>query len=90
MFQGPSTNAWVLETTDRGALTDERIRQALSLALDRTGVATAAFGGLAQPWKTPVGSGSWGYEVDTFEQAYDALEERLPHPAKPTSRPPRI
>lgn len=74
VFQGPSTNAWVLETTDRGALTDERIRQALSLALDRTGVATAAFGGLAQPWKTPVGSGSWGYEVDTFEQAYDALE----------------
>lgn len=74
VFQGPSTNAWVLETTDRGALTDERVRQALSLALNREGVAAAAFGGLAQPWKTPIGSGSWGYEVETFEQAYDALE----------------
>lgn len=81
VYQGPSTNAWVLETTDRGALTDERIRQALSLALDRTGVATAAFGGLAQPWKTPVGSGAWGYEADTFEQAYDVLEGA---PAKPS------
>lgn len=81
VYQGPSTNAWVLETTDRGALTDERIRQALSLALDRTGVAAAAFGGLAQPWKTPVGSGAWGYQVDTFEQAYDALEGA---PAKPS------
>ena len=81
VFQGPSTNAWVLETTDRGAMTDVRIRQALSLALDREGIATAAFGGLAEPWKTPVGSGSWGYEVETFETAYDALEGA---PAKPS------
>ena len=28
VFQGPSTNAWVLETTDRGALTDVRLRKA--------------------------------------------------------------
>ncbi|MFD5226708.1 ABC transporter substrate-binding protein [Microbacterium sp. NPDC058342] len=81
VFQGPSTNAWVLETTDRGALTDERVRKALSLALDREGVATAAFGGLAEPWKTPVGSGSWGYEVEAFETAYDALKGA---PAKPS------
>lgn len=74
VFQGPSTNAWVLETTDRGALTDERLRQALSLALDRDGIANAAFGGLAEPWKTPVGAGAWGYETDAFEAAFDALE----------------
>jgi len=74
VFQGPSTNAWVLETTDRGALTDARVRQALSLALDREGIAAAAFSGLAQPWKTPVGAGAWGYEVDAFQQAFDALE----------------
>lgn len=81
VFQGPSTNAWVLETTDRGALTDANIRKALSLALDREGIAKAGFGGLAQPWKTPVGAGSWGYETEAFEQAYDALEGA---PAKPS------
>ncbi|MBK0418833.1 ABC transporter substrate-binding protein [Leucobacter sp. CSA1] len=81
VFQGPSTNAWVLEATDRGALTDVRLRKALSLALDREGIATAAFSGLAEPWKTPVGSGAWGYEVDAFEQAFDDLEGA---PAKPS------
>lgn len=73
VYQGPSTNAWVLETTDRGALTDARLRQALSLVLNREGIAQAAFSGLAQPWKTPVGSGAWGYEVEAFQQAYDKL-----------------
>lgn len=74
VFQGPSTNAWVLETTDRGILTDPKVRRALSLALNREGIASAAFSGLAQPWKTPVGAGAWGYEVDTFEAAFAALE----------------
>lgn len=74
LTQGPATNAWSLITTDRGAVVDERIRQALSLALDREGIAEAAFGGLAQPWKTPLGSGAWGYEVEAFQTAYDKLE----------------
>ncbi|MFE6965576.1 ABC transporter substrate-binding protein [Agromyces sp. NPDC057679] len=74
LAQGPSTNAWVLLATERGALADERIRQALSLALDRSGIAKAAFGDLAQPSKTPIGSGAWGYERDAFEAAYDELE----------------
>lgn len=82
VFQGPSTNAWVLETTDRGALTDVRLRQALSLALDREGIAAAAFSGLAQPWKTPVGAGAWGYEADAFERAFDALEGAPEKPGK--------
>lgn len=74
LAQGPSTNAWVLISTSRGVLKDERIRQALSLALDRQGIAASAFSGLAQPWKTPVGSGAWGYEVDRFQDAYDDVE----------------
>ncbi|UPO76546.1 ABC transporter substrate-binding protein [Arthrobacter sp. Helios] len=71
--QGPATNVWSLMATERGLLKDEKIRQALSLALNRQGIADAAFGGLAQPWKTPVGSGAWGYERETFSDAYDAL-----------------
>lgn len=74
LAQGPSTNAWVLISTERGALKDDRIRRALSLALNRDGVSQAAFGGLAQPSKTPIGSGAWGYEQATFEAAYEALE----------------
>ncbi|GAA1759429.1 ABC transporter substrate-binding protein [Agromyces humatus] len=82
LAQGPSTNAWVLLATERGALADERIRQALSLALDRAGIAKAAFGDLAQPSKTPVGSGAWGYERDAFEAAYEELEGA---PASPSA-----
>jgi len=74
LAQGPSTNAWVLLATERGPLADERIRQALSLAIDRSGITTAAFGGLAQPWKTPIGQGAWGYETEAFQAAYDELE----------------
>jgi len=81
VFQGPSTNAWVLEATDCGALADVNVRKALSLALDREGIATSAFSGLAEPWKTPVGAGAWGYEVESFEQGYDELEGA---PAKPS------
>jgi peptide/nickel transport system substrate-binding protein len=81
LAQGPSTNAWTLLTTDRGAVVDERIRAALSLALNRTGIAQAAFGGLAQPWKTPLGAGAWGYELEAFETAYDELEGA---PAQPS------
>ncbi|MBL3685618.1 ABC transporter substrate-binding protein [Leucobacter zeae] len=74
VYQGPATNTWVAVTTQRGALTDARLRQALSLAINRDGIAQAAFGGLARPWKTPVGSGAWGYEADAFQAAYDELE----------------
>ncbi len=80
VFQGPATNAWVAEATPRGALSDVRLRQALSLAINREGIAQAAFSGLAQAWKTPVGSGAWGYEKDEFQAAYDRLEGA---PAKP-------
>lgn len=74
VFQGPSTNAWVIETNDRGALSETKLRQALSLALNREGIAASAFAGLAQPWKTPIGSGAWGYEQDAFEAAYEDLD----------------
>ena len=80
--QGPSTNVWSLIATERGALKDERIRQALSLALNRQGVAQAAFGGLAKPWKAPVGPGAWGYEEPTFSAAYEALAGA---PAQPSN-----
>ncbi|WP_017598956.1 ABC transporter substrate-binding protein, partial [Nocardiopsis lucentensis] len=74
VFQGPSTNVWSLITTERGGLADPRLRRALSLALERDGIARAAFGGLAEPWSTPLGPGGWGYETARFQEAYDAIE----------------
>ncbi|MFC9999990.1 ABC transporter substrate-binding protein [Nocardia sp. NPDC127526] len=73
LAQGPATNAWSLLTTGRGPARDERVRQALSLSLNRAGITKAAFGGLAQPWKTPLGSGAWGYQREVFQAAYDTL-----------------
>jgi peptide/nickel transport system substrate-binding protein len=79
--QGPDTRVWSYLVTERGGLADPNLRKALSLALDREGVNRAAFAGLGQPWKEPVGSGAWGYEKPTFQAAYDKLPGS---PAKPS------
>lgn len=75
---GPSTASLVLIPTARGAMKDERIRKALSLSLDRAGIAKSGYGGLVEPWATPVGSGSWGYEKDTFAAAQKKLDALAP------------
>ena len=78
--QGPDTRVWNLQITERGGLKDKRLRKALSLSIDREGIAKAGLAGLGQPWKEPVGSGAWGYEKAKFQAAYDALTGM---PAKP-------
>ncbi|WP_409059052.1 ABC transporter substrate-binding protein [Streptomyces sp. SYP-A7185] len=80
---GPSTASLVLIPTARGGLKDPRIRRALSLAIDRTGIAKSGYGGLVQPWATPVGSGAWGYEKPAFEAAQQKLSAAAP--ATPTA-----
>ncbi|WP_284744881.1 ABC transporter substrate-binding protein [Amycolatopsis sp. RTGN1] len=79
--QGPDTRVWSYMVTERGGLADPAVRKALSLAVDRDGVNRAAFAGLGQPWKEPVGSGAWGYEKAAFQTAYDQLTGS---PAKPS------
>ncbi|UIX28779.1 ABC transporter substrate-binding protein [Streptomyces sp. GQFP] len=74
-YYGPSTATLALLPTERGGLADPDIRRALSLVLDRAGIAKAGYGGLAEPWATPVGSGSWGYEKATFAAAQKQLTE---------------
>ncbi|GHB46182.1 ABC transporter substrate-binding protein [Streptomyces viridiviolaceus] len=77
-YYGPSTATLDLIPTDRGGLKDPRIRRALSLSLDRAGIAKSGYGGLVEPWATPVGSGSWGYEKDTFAAAQKELDAAAP------------
>ncbi|MFF0966043.1 ABC transporter substrate-binding protein [Streptomyces sp. NPDC003703] len=79
-YYGPSTATLALIPTERGGLADPDIRRALSLALDRTGIARSGYGGLVEPWATPVGSGAWGYEKATFEAAQKQLTDA---PAEP-------
>ncbi|MGW7085949.1 ABC transporter substrate-binding protein [Streptomyces sp. NPDC054871] len=80
---GPSTASLVLIPTARGGLKDPRIRRALSLAIDRAGIAKSGYGGLVQPWATPVGSGAWGYEKPEFAAAQKELSASAP--ATPTA-----
>ncbi|MGW0735191.1 ABC transporter substrate-binding protein [Streptomyces sp. NPDC002851] len=75
---GPSTSSLVLIPTERGGLKDPRIRRALSLALDRKGIAESGYGGLVQPWAAPVGSGAWGYEKPVFAAAQKKLAAYAP------------
>jgi peptide/nickel transport system substrate-binding protein len=71
---GPTTRVFVLLPTDRGIMKDSRIRRALSLVIDRSGIAKSGFAGLARPWKVPVGAGAWSYERPAFQDAYDRLQ----------------
>lgn len=75
IYYGASTGAEKLIPTDRGNATDPKIRKALSLAMDREGIVTAGLQGIGEPWKVPAGPGAWGYAEDTFQQAYDAIED---------------
>ncbi|WP_165969933.1 ABC transporter substrate-binding protein [Nonomuraea terrae] len=80
--QGPDTRVWNSMVTERGGLTDVRLRKALALALDRDGVSRAALAGLGVPAAEPVGPGAWGYEAGTFRAASEKLAANAP--AKPT------
>lgn len=78
---GATTTSWqVFPSRGDGALGDPKVRTALSLALNREDIVTAAFDGRSEPWKLPVGSGTWGYAPDTFQQAYDQVDVAPPAP----------
>ncbi|MFC4498866.1 MULTISPECIES: ABC transporter substrate-binding protein [Streptomyces] len=81
-YYGPSTATLALIPTERGGLADPDIRRALSLTLDRAGIARSGYGGLVEPWATPVGSGAWGYEKAAFEAAQKELTGA---PAQPSA-----
>ncbi|EFL28070.1 putative ABC-type peptide/oligopeptide transport system [Streptomyces himastatinicus ATCC 53653] len=83
-YYGQSTTAWSLVPTDSGALKDAKLREALSLAMDRKGIAKSGFSGLAEPWATPVGPGAWGYQKGAFRQAQKELEKSTAYTASPS------
>ena len=72
-YQGPG---WLDRRVDRvepkGVLGDVRVRQALSLALDRTGIINSVYKGAALLPKWISNPGAFGYGKSVFNAAYNA------------------
>lgn len=63
-------NLDVLMTRSTGVLADIRVRQALSMALDRPAIAKAIFSGAADPLYKVSGPGLWGYSESIYAADY--------------------
>ena len=83
VFEGPSfaSDAIVLSNL-KGALKDVRVRQALSLAIDRKAYIQNVYHGAAQLPRTLANPGTWGYGKDVFQADWDKLPDPNPDIAK--------
>jgi len=63
-------NIDLLMSKTSGPGADPRVRQALSLVIDRKGIASTIYGGTADPLYQVSGPGLWGYAKDQFAAAY--------------------
>ncbi|MFD5866749.1 ABC transporter substrate-binding protein [Agromyces sp. NPDC127015] len=71
---GDSLVFWTMMTTNfDGGLGDDRIRQALSLAIDREALTKVVFQGAGIPATTLAGPAYWGYEEEKFAKAFDGF-----------------
>ena len=72
-------NGWNVDafivSSFKGALGDVRVRQALSMAIDRKAMIDTIFKGAAAMPKALTPPGTWGYSRSTFQSGYDALPE---------------
>ncbi|WP_028066653.1 ABC transporter substrate-binding protein [Solirubrobacter soli] len=85
--EGPSnaTDAFVISNL-KGVLGDVRVRQALSLAVDRAGYIQTAYKGAAQLPRTLANPGSWGYGKAVFQADWDKLAD----PARDVTKADRL
>jgi peptide/nickel transport system substrate-binding protein len=80
---GPSFAADALVISSlKGALKDVKVRQALSLAIDRKAYIQTLYKGYALLPRTLANPGSWGYQRDVFQADWD----KLPEPAQDVAK----
>jgi peptide/nickel transport system substrate-binding protein len=73
--RGPSYGIHYLAmNTQKPPFDDPRVRQALSMAIDKAGLLESTWGGLGEAGiKSPAPPALWTFEQETFQAAYDAL-----------------
>ena len=76
VFQGPSaaSDAMIISSF-AGVLGDVRVRQALSMAIDRQPLIDQLYKGAATLPRALSGAGTWGYAPEVFQAAWDALPD---------------
>lgn len=75
VYYGQSTqgyNAIVMDPA--GPLADPVVRKALSMVIDRKAIIGAAIKGAGQEQRAPAVPGTWGYEREAFQAAWDDIE----------------
>ena len=77
VYEGPSygINAFIVSNFETGPLADQRVRQAVSMALDRTGLVDALYKGAAYPARALASAGTWGYAREEFVKAWNGLPD---------------
>lgn len=74
VYYGLSTNQGILQPIQATGLdTNEKIREALSLAIDREGIAKTIFQGLAVPELAAVPPDSFSYATKRYQQWYESV-----------------
>ena len=74
LVTAPAYNvAYLGFNTQRAPWSDKRVRQALSYALDKTGVLEACYASQGVVWGSPIVESLWTFEKEAFRAAYDAL-----------------
>ena len=83
VYQGPgqSTDALIISATS-GPLADVKVRQALSLALDRRAIISEVYDGAALMPRWIANPGTFGYAQSVFAAAYDKAPELTQNLAK--------
>lgn len=74
VYQGaPYVSETMAIMASKGPLADPKVRQAVSLAVDRKGLLGALLHGAGSLPHALLGSGTWGTAKDVFQAGYDAL-----------------
>lgn len=70
-FVGPTVTAFAMMTTRAGPFADRRVRQAISLAINRERITTQLFAGRTAPTGQPAPPTAWGFDPEIKPDPYD-------------------